>query len=45
MDNTMDTKKIYLKPTVKVIKLNAETTLLQGSPTPPNAPGFSGWLG
>ena len=38
-------KKIYEKPTTQEIKLSACTALLQGSPTPPNAPGFDGWLG
>ena len=38
-------KKRYEKPTTEVIKLNTGTALLQGSPTPPNAPVFDGWLG
>jgi hypothetical protein len=38
-------KKIYEKPNTQEIKLNAPTLLLQASATPPNAPGFNGWMG
>ena len=37
-------KKKYEKPNTQEIKLNAPTLLLQAS-TPPNAPGFDGWMG
>ena len=38
-------KKRYEKPVTEVIKLNANTALLQTSATPPNAPGYNGWMG
>ena len=38
-------KKIYEKPNTQEIKLNAPTLLLQASSTPPNAPGYNGWIG
>lgn len=38
-------KKRYEKPTTQEIKLNAPKLLLQASVTPPNAPGYDGWMG
>jgi hypothetical protein len=44
MEDTAMKKKQYEKPTCKVVELKQRTCILAGSPTPPEAPDYDGWL-